>query len=602
MKQKLTDFKNMISNLITHLGLRSKQLLFTLLCFLALVCFALVLMKLIYYSAKRTGLSNLKTSADSACDSLETETDLIYRNSIVILRNADIRTLLQDQLSEEDIPGLISIKNQAVSFVRVLDENAIIEGTRIYLQENRAFLLDQDLFYSFSDIKNEPWFIDFLSVKQKSRWIVLAPSESGMDPSETQASEGVFFLTRVVSTDQYDQTEALIRIDYSMEHLRQLLNYALISQDSGIALYGPDGQMISGSGSIFWTDQELQEILSGSHEGTLTTARGKTHYYLRSVNDTGWRLISCVPDRSFRALKNIRDFLPLLVIVIISWAGLLILSASYSAGIVRKIRKISAHVSRIQTENDVQMLTPFKYQDEFQALADSYNHMAETLKENLEREYLLGVSKRNSDLKALQAQINPHFLYNTLELIDYYAYENQPETVETIVKSLASFYKLSLNNGSDLYSLWKEIQLITSYIKIQNIRWESSIELETDIPDDLKQCQIPPFTLQPLVENSVLHGIRGNEKHKGRITIHARKEDNTVMITISDDGIGMKPELVNELNREMELISEDTVSGSHYGIQNSNQRLKIIFGPQYGMYVSSKENEGTEVSIIIPAS
>ena len=592
----------MISNLITHLGLRSKQLLFTLLCFLALVCFALVLMKLIYYSAKRTGLSNLKTSADSACDSLETETDLIYRNSIVILRNADIRTLLQDQLSEEDIPGLISIKNQAVSFVRVLDENAIIEGTRIYLQENRAFLLDQDLFYSFSDIKNEPWFIDFLSVKQKSRWIVLAPSESGMDPSETQASEGVFFLTRVVSTDQYDQTEALIRIDYSMEHLRQLLNYALISQDSGIALYGPDGQMISGSGSIFWTDQELQEILSGSHEGTLTTARGKTHYYLRSVNDTGWRLISCVPDRSFRALKNIRDFLPLLMIVIISWAGLLILSASYSAGIVRKIRKISAHVSRIQTENDVQMLTPFKYQDEFQALADSYNHMAETLKENLEREYLLGVSKRNSDLKALQAQINPHFLYNTLELIDYYAYENQPETVETIVKSLASFYKLSLNNGSDLYSLWKEIQLITSYIKIQNIRWESSIELETDIPDDLKQCQIPPFTLQPLVENSVLHGIRGNEKHKGRITIHARKEDNTVMITISDDGIGMKPELVNELNREMELISEDTVSGSHYGIQNSNQRLKIIFGPQYGMYVSSKENEGTEVSIIIPAS
>ena len=602
MKQKLTDFKNMISNLITHLGLRSKQLLFTLLCFLALVCFALVLMKLIYYSAKRTGLSNLKTSADSACDSLETETDLIYRNSIVILRNADIRTLLQDQLSEEDIPGLISIKNQAVSFVRVLDENAIIEGTRIYLQENRAFLLDQDLFYSFFDIKNEPWFIDFLSVKQKSRWIVLAPSESGMDPSETQASEGVFFLTRVVSTDQYDQTEALIRIDYSMEHLRQLLNYALISQDSGIALYGPDGQMISGSGSIFWTDQELQEILSGSHEGTLTTARGKTHYYLRSVNDTGWRLISCVPDRSFRALKNIRDFLPLLMIVIISWAGLLILSASYSAGIVRKIRKISAHVSRIQTENDVQMLTPFKYQDEFQALADSYNHMAETLKENLEREYLLGVSKRNSDLKALQAQINPHFLYNTLELIDYYAYENQPETVETIVKSLASFYKLSLNNGSDLYSLWKEIQLITSYIKIQNIRWESSIELETDIPDDLKQCQIPPFTLQPLVENSVLHGIRGNEKHKGRITIHARKEDNTVMITISDDGIGMKPELVNELNREMELISEDTVSGSHYGIQNSNQRLKIIFGPQYGMYVSSKENEGTEVSIIIPAS
>ena len=584
-----------------HLGLRSKTLLFTLLCFLALIFFAVVLLNMIYSSALRVGLANLKTSADSACDSLETETELIYRNSIVILRNADIRMLLQDQLSEEDIPGLISIKNQAVSFVRVLDDNAFIERTRIYLQENRTFLSDQDLFYSFSGIGEEPWFTSFLTVNQKSSWVVLPHAGEASEGTETSA-DAVFYLTRVVSTNHYDQTEALIRIDYSMEHIRQLLNYALISQDSCIALYSPDGSMIMSSGSIFWQDQDLREIYANGSEGTFTSERGKSHYYTRSIRDTGWSLVSCVPDRSFRALKNIQDFLPLFLIVVLSWAGLLILSASYSAGIVRKIRRISTHVSQIQTENDVQMLAPFKSKDEFQALADSYNHMAETLKENLEREYLLGVSKRNSDLKALQAQINPHFLYNTLELIDYYAYENQPETVETIVKSLASFYKLSLNNGSDLYSLWKEIQLITSYIKIQNIRWESSIELETEIPDELMQCQIPPFTIQPLVENSVLHGIRGNEKHRGRISISAKKEENTVMIMVSDDGIGMKPELVNELNREMELISEDTVSGSHYGIQNSNQRLKIIFGPQYGMRVYSEENEGTEVRIMIPAS
>ncbi len=588
--------------MITHLGLRSKQLLFTLLCFLALVFFAVVLMNMIYSSAKRTGLVNLKTSADSACDSLETETDLIYRNSIVILRNADIRTLLQGQLSEEDIPGLVSVKNQAVSFVRVLDDNTFIERTRIYLQDHLSFLSDRDLFYRFSDVSGEDWFASFLSVNQKSRWIVLPPSLNTSENTDPVSSDGVFYLTRVVNTNRYNQTEALIRIDYSTEHIHQLLNYALISRDSGIALYSPYGDMISGSGSIFWQDQDFHELQQRDAEGTFMTAEGLSHYYVRTLEDTGWYLVSCIPDRSFRAMKNIRSFLPLLIIVIISWVGLLIISASYSAGIVRKIRKISSHVSRIQTEHDVQMLEPFKSKDEFQALADSYNHMAETLKENLEREYLLGVSKRNSDLKALQAQINPHFLYNTLELIDYYAYENQPETVETIVNSLASFYKLSLNNGSDLYSLWKEIQLITSYIKIQNIRWESSIELDTDIPDDLKQCQIPPFTLQPLVENSVLHGIRGNVKHKGRISINAKKEENTVIITISDDGIGMKPELVNELNREMELISEDTVSGSHYGIQNSNQRLKIIFGPQYGMQVYSEENEGTEVKITIPAS
>ena len=589
MKQKLINFKNLIADSLPHPGLRSKQLLFTLLCFLALLLFAVVLGKMIYSSAMRTGVSNLKLSVDSACDSLNNETDLIYRNSIIILRNADIRTLLQDPLSEEDVPGLVSIKNQAVSFVRVLDDNTIIDGTRIYLKKDRSFLSDQDLFFSFSDAKDADWFTSFLSVNQKSRWVVLPEGP-------------VFYLTRVVSKNRYDRTEALIRIDYSMEHLLQLLQYALVSKESGIALYGDQGVMIASSGDVSWTEEDLQAIPPGAREGTIRTEAGKCHYYTRTLPDTGWTVISCVPDRSFHALKSVREFLPLFIFVLVSWAGLLILSATYSAGIVRKIRKISNHVSRIRTENDVQMLEPFKSRDEFQALADSYNHMAAALKENLEREYLLGVSKRNSDLKALQAQINPHFLYNTLELIDYYAYENQPEIVENIVKSLASFYKLSLNNGSDLYSLWKEIQLLTSYIRIQNIRWESSIELQTEIPDDLMQCQIPPFTIQPLVENSVLHGIRGNAKHKGRILIRAERDEDTVIITVSDDGIGMKPELVEDLNREMDLISEDTVSGSHYGIQNSNQRLKIIFGPQYGIQVYSEENEGTVVEIRIPSS
>ncbi|MBQ6550149.1 MAG: sensor histidine kinase [Lachnospiraceae bacterium] len=599
MKEKLKELYNRTAGKAVYLGLRSKQLLFTLLCFLALVFFAFILLRTIYNSSMKSGLQNLESSLNSACSSLETETDQIYRNSIVMLRNADLKTLLQDRLSEEDIPGLISTKNQAVSFVRVLDENTFISGTRIYLRDNRTFLSDEDLFYSISEIEYEDWASDFLKGSRKSLWVVL-PGNGAKDVPDS--ADSVFYLTRVVSTEEYDQTEALIRIDYSTEHVGQILNYALISKECGIALYEPEGGLIASSGDLFWDEETARGISGDAVSGKVMTENGQSLYYVRTIPDTGWKLVACVPESSFKALNKIRIFLPVLLVVAVSWAGLLLISASYSANIVRKIRKISDHVGAIQSENDVRLLPPFKSKDELQALVDSYNQMAVSLKENLEREYLLGMSKRSSDLKALQAQINPHFLYNTLELIDYYAYENDPETVEKIVKSLASFYKLSLNNGNDLYSLWKEIQLITSYMMIQNIRWESSIELVTEIPDELMQCQIPPFTLQPLIENSVLHGIRGNEKHRGTIIVRARKEEDTVIITVSDDGIGMEPELVDELNREMDMISEDTISGDHYGIQNSNQRLKIIFGPRYGMRVFSRPNEGTLVEIVIPAS
>ena len=584
------------------MSLRTKQLFVTLLCFLPLLVFVLVFSRVAYRSAKREGLANMKSSLDSVYDSIKNETDMIYRNMIVILRNADIRTLLQSELTKEERQTVVLTKRQAVSFVRILEEVSYIDSTEIYLDRDRAFLVDQDLFRDFGEVRDQGWCTDFLSGSEKGRWVALVSPDSGDPEAESVRPEALFYLTRVVNASDYTKTEAMIRIGYSEEHAAQLLSYMLLSPESSACLLDGDGNVILRRGKSEGFREDLLRDAGLREDGFSESGNGRYHYYFRTLPETGWKLLSCVPDSSFRASDHLQDYIPMLLAVILSWSVLLLLSTLYSGSMVRKIQKISDYVSAIESEHEVRLIRPFRAKDEIQTLADSYNSMAEALKKNLEREYLLGLSKRNSDLKALQAQINPHFLYNTLELIDYYAYENQPEIVEKIVKSLADFYKLSLNNGSDLYSLWKEIRLITSYFDIQKIRWESSIELVTDIPDELAQCQIPPFTLQPLIENAVLHGIRGNAEHRGKVTVSARKEGDEVIVSVEDDGIGMQQELVEELNREMELISEDTVSGSHYGIQNSNQRLKIIFGPKYGMRISSTENEGTLVQITIPAS
>ncbi|MBR6322819.1 MAG: hypothetical protein IKR59_08120, partial [Lachnospiraceae bacterium] len=213
MSKKLNELKKAFVDRFLHMSLRTKQLMVTLLGLAALVLFAMVLGNAVYRSVRSRGLSNFRMSADSAADSIETETDMIYRNAVVILRNADVRTLLQEELTEEEMLRIISIKNQAVSFIRILEEISYIDSTEIYLAEEREFLADHDLFRSFREAENDERFRGFVSGSAKGMWAV--------------GGEDFCYYTRVVRLDDYRRTAAVIRIGYSAEHLKQLLQPTL---------------------------------------------------------------------------------------------------------------------------------------------------------------------------------------------------------------------------------------------------------------------------------------------------------------------------------------------------------------------------------------
>jgi two-component system sensor histidine kinase YesM len=190
---------------------------------------------------------------------------------------------------------------------------------------------------------------------------------------------------------------------------------------------------------------------------------------------------------------------------------------------------------------------------------------------------------------ALQAQINPHFLYNTLENINWMAIRKNAPEISSLVTTLAKYFRLSLNKGKILVSIEDEIELIKTYLAIQNARFDGGLDYEINIDPECKNYSIPKLTLQPIVENSVLHGILKKPEKSGNITIETQFQEDELLIIITDNGVGMEQERVAQL-----LNSQQS---SHYGLFNVQERLKLYYGEKYGMRIASIPGQGTTVTL-----
>lgn len=197
---------------------------------------------------------------------------------------------------------------------------------------------------------------------------------------------------------------------------------------------------------------------------------------------------------------------------------------------------------------------------------------------------------------ALQSQIKPHFLYNTLECIHWQAVADGNKEISVLVKALAQYYRICLSRGKEIIPLKQELEHIRSYLVIQNMRYDNIIELEDNIPEEFYFLQIPKMTLQPLIENAIYHGIRIKEGEKGKVTLDIRKEGKGVYLMIQDSGNGMSPEKIQEMNQSISQYDEKF----GYGVRNVNKRIELMFGKEYGLHFSQNELGGLTVEIHLP--
>ena len=237
------------------------------------------------------------------------------------------------------------------------------------------------------------------------------------------------------------------------------------------------------------------------------------------------------------------------------------------------------------------------YRDEIGELGRSFNSMLERLKNLIRQNYEKQKKLRTQELKVLQMQINPHFLYNTIDTINWMAQSIDADKISEVAIALANYYRQSLSKGAEIIKISDEISQINSYLTIQKTRYEGHIDFRIDIDSDILGLYIPKLTLQPIVENAIYHGLREKEGG-GIVEIRGFRENNRVIFYIKDNGRGMDQETLDKLIK----CIDTGVSSQGYGLSNVNERLKLYYGKEYGIGVESLAGCYTIVTITIPVA
>ena len=228
----------------------------------------------------------------------------------------------------------------------------------------------------------------------------------------------------------------------------------------------------------------------------------------------------------------------------------------------------------------------------------SFNKMAGSMQSLIDKVKEDERKMRKADLRLLQEQIQPHFLYNTLDTIVWLIESNEPDEAVTMVVTLSDFFREILSKGKEFISIKEEEKHISSYLQIQEMRYRDILEYDIQLDQVIYKYQILKLTLQPVVENALYHGIK-YKRAKGCIHIHGEKEGDIIRLTVRDDGVGMDEEELEQLRQQIEKPCQETEKG--FGLANVNERIHMYFGPEYGMKIQSQKGKGTTVEIVIPA-
>ena len=262
--------------------------------------------------------------------------------------------------------------------------------------------------------------------------------------------------------------------------------------------------------------------------------------------------------------------------------------ATMAKSITGRLKLLKEQMLRIQ-EGNICKMEEGPSRDEIGQLIGNYNVMVDQVVAGLREEYSLGQEKVEAELKALQSQINPHFLYNTLDMINWMSQKKESENIRSVVQAMSRFYRLTLSKGRDIVSIRDEVEMCEAYMEIQKRRYRGRICYEVEVDGDILDSLIPKITLQPFLENAIIHGINEKADGRGMVILNGWMEDGRITLSVTDDGEGMTQE-----------DKKKSHQGSHYGLSNIEHRLELFFGESIPVQVESSPGIGTCVIINIP--
>lgn len=363
--------------------------------------------------------------------------------------------------------------------------------------------------------------------------------------------------------------------------------YIFITDESGVIISHNNKKKLLNS-----VHKSIIDLVTENSTVSETVTLKNESYLMNMITSkyTGWKVVSLIPMQAlYGKIDIIKSTIIITLIVCILIA--VTLSIIISRGITLPVKKVVKMMEQVEKGN-LNARTEISGNDEMGMLSRSFNKMVLRIKELINTLKEEERKLRISELKALQAQINPHFLYNSLDSIYWMTKTKEYNNIAKMTMALARLFRLSLNKGKEKTSIYNEIEHVKNYLTIQKIRYKEKFDYKIDIDEDLYQYEIIKLVFQPLVENSLIHGLEYKEG-AGHIYIRGRKDNNKIIFEVIDDGIGIDVEKAEEsLHRNKETTG--------YALRNVNERIKLVYGSEYGLEFYRLEPQGTKVEVYIP--
>lgn len=603
LKTALTKFHNFFSS-------RSIKSNF-LIAFVFVALFPAVIINFFYYSMMhkemedkiQTYSNEIIRQVGQKIDYMLTQTELIEKQIIAVTIASDTSELYGELTPKEKLSLPYKTDKLITNIIRdfqpVSDAYIIeIHGNNYSSNMNRNFEL----------LIKKPWMQNLYDIPPEG---IVIPTHDN-DYFDINKAGNTFpvisFVKKVNLKKSSNSSETgVVQVDLKYSAIKEIIDSAQIGERSFTLLLDRGGRVIFSEnkedfgrtiGEVAYNGVPVSDILGSSSLG-----KNNGPFVLEyGLANSQWNMITIMPtDSIFYQLNELKNLSIFIIGVSIIFA--FVLSFALSGSVIKPIRRLVKTMKKVENGNFTVTMPEIKYKD-LHVLSSSFNVMIKKIdilmKNMIEKE----TEKTNAQLKALQAQINPHFLYNTLEVVRSIAIENKVQSIAEISKALSKIFRYSINKEKEIVTVEEEIEHIKNYIKIQKFRFGDKLEMFYDLDEEALECKIPRFIIQPLVENSIFHGIE-TKMGKGAVVISVTKTEDDITIRVKDNGTGIPEKKLEVMNRALKeygpeyLKENDTSFG--IGILNVNIRLKLLFGSRCRLDITSVPLVETTVEIHMPS-
>lgn len=417
-------------------------------------------------------------------------------------------------------------------------------------------------------------------------------------------NDEVVTVVRAVTDPQTLEVKGVILIDMKLRVIAETVQKVQLGKNGYLMVVDKYGEVIYQPSKANF-ENSLTEWMNGKTSGYFKKeVEDKQYQFIfQKSSFADWTTVGVFPsEETVFELKDIKFYTTFFIFLIILFG----LPVSYflSKSISNPIDHLATLVQEAET-GKFNVRYKEKRTDEIGMLGNSFNKMLKKITDLLHLTELQEKKKRDAEFRSLQANINPHFLYNTLDTIQWMSRKQGAENVAEVVDSLAKFFRIGLSKGHDIIPLEKELEHVESYLQIQLTRYRTKLTYSLTINDAVTQYRVLKFILQPIVENAIYHGIK-ERRGPGEIKIDVHEKEENLIIFVRDDGKGMTfnqlVEIREALANSIELTKDREYSeeGKAYGLLNVHARIKLMYGEKYGIKISSQEDVGTEVKLILP--